>query len=329
MEKNMNFRQLEYIIAIADEGNITKASMKMYITQSALNQQLLKLEKELGVQLFVRRSHAMTPTFAGKIYLSSARRMLDMKNETYKIIHDIADEQVGEISLAYTPERGSILFSEIYPKFHRMYPGITFDIHESRVRGMETLLSQHMVDIAFMSHIKGAENPDFVYDDYHTEHMVLGVPLTNPLSKLAGEDSGHTLPPVDIRLFRNECFVLMNHETLMRTMIDSLFQDAGFHPDVLFESSSTRTLFNMAAQQICSAFFPESYVDPAAPIAYFSIPQNRPYASWVLSAVHANGTYLTASEKYLIFLAKENSVLHQNDKYMHTPQDKPQQNHSA
>jgi DNA-binding transcriptional LysR family regulator len=50
----MDLKQLEYIIKIAEENNITRAAEKLFITQSALNQQLLKLEKELGTQLFYR-----------------------------------------------------------------------------------------------------------------------------------------------------------------------------------------------------------------------------------------------------------------------------------
>ena len=45
----MDTKQIEYILKIAEENNITKAAEKLYITQSALNQQLLKLEKELEV----------------------------------------------------------------------------------------------------------------------------------------------------------------------------------------------------------------------------------------------------------------------------------------
>ena len=48
----MNLKQLEYMTAIADERNITKAADRLFLTQSALNQQLLKLEKELGTPLF-------------------------------------------------------------------------------------------------------------------------------------------------------------------------------------------------------------------------------------------------------------------------------------
>ena len=50
----MDLKQLEYIVEIAKEKNITHAAEKLFISQSALNQQLLKLEKELGTQLFHR-----------------------------------------------------------------------------------------------------------------------------------------------------------------------------------------------------------------------------------------------------------------------------------
>ena len=46
----MDLRQIQYIVAIAEENNITRAAEKLYITQSALNQQLLKLEKEQNFQ---------------------------------------------------------------------------------------------------------------------------------------------------------------------------------------------------------------------------------------------------------------------------------------
>lgn len=48
----MDLKQIEYIVKIADEKSITRAAEKLFLTQSALNQQLLRLEKELGTQLF-------------------------------------------------------------------------------------------------------------------------------------------------------------------------------------------------------------------------------------------------------------------------------------
>ena len=75
----MDLRQIENIIAIEQEQSISKAAEKLFLTQSALNQQLLRLEKELGLPLFERRRHMMIPTFAGKIYLATAHQMIDMK----------------------------------------------------------------------------------------------------------------------------------------------------------------------------------------------------------------------------------------------------------
>ena len=88
----MDLRQIENIIAIEQEQSISRAAEKLFLTQSALNQQLLKLEKELGTPLFERRKHSMIPTFAGRIYLRTAHQIVDMKKETYRIISDISEE---------------------------------------------------------------------------------------------------------------------------------------------------------------------------------------------------------------------------------------------
>lgn len=61
----MDLKQIEYIVKIADEKSITRAAEKLFLTQSALNQQLLRLEKELGVQLFKRTKSDWSPTPAG------------------------------------------------------------------------------------------------------------------------------------------------------------------------------------------------------------------------------------------------------------------------
>ena len=58
----MDLKQIEYILKIAEEQNITHAAEKLFITQSALNQQLLKLEKELGTPLFYRSRTDWHPT---------------------------------------------------------------------------------------------------------------------------------------------------------------------------------------------------------------------------------------------------------------------------
>lgn len=296
----MDLRQIENIIAIEQEQSISKAAEKLFLTQSALNQQLLKLEKELGIQLFERRKHSMIPTFAGRIYLTTAHQMVDMKRETYKIIHDISEENTGEIAIAYTPEKGSLMFSCIYPVFHKKYPNVTFRIREARVKKMVQLLVQKEVTMATMTYTNDIKDPDLEYIDMSEELMVLGLPIGHPLAHLAGERSWETFPEIDLRLLKEDDFVLISKETRMRDMIDCAFELAGFRPKILFESTSTMTVINIVKQQVCPAFFPQSYVEPDAPIAYFSVP---PRQTWMRCMAFLKGTYLTRPEKYFIRLA--------------------------
>lgn len=101
----MDLKQIEYILKIAEEKNITHAAEKLFITQSALNQQLLKLEKELGCPLFYRSRTDWRPTPAGEIYLDAARQILILKKNAYDQIHDLTEYQKNTIRIGFTPGR--------------------------------------------------------------------------------------------------------------------------------------------------------------------------------------------------------------------------------
>ena len=68
----MNLKQAHYIRTIAQEGSITAAAKKLYISQPSLSQMLKQVEAELGVSLFDRSVSPFRPTFAGEKYLQTA-----------------------------------------------------------------------------------------------------------------------------------------------------------------------------------------------------------------------------------------------------------------
>ncbi|MPM97763.1 hypothetical protein SDC9_144940 [bioreactor metagenome] len=73
-------------------------------------------------------------------------------------------------------------------------------------------------------------------------------------------------------------------------------------PKVLFESTSTQTVVNMVRNQIAPAFFPQSYVEPDAPMVYFSI---APSLEWTLTVTTQKGAYLNRAELELVELSRE------------------------
>ena len=181
---------------------------------------------------------------------------------------------------------------------------MTFSIHEAHVKKMETMLLQKEVTLACITYSPGGKHAAIEYVDTKKELLVLGLPASHPLAHLAGERSWETFPPMDLLLLKDDVFAMVAKTTRLRGMIDDSFRAAGFSPKVLFESSSTATVVNMVKNQVCPAFFPQSYVDPEAPMVYFS---TNPRQSWMQTVAYLKGEYLTKPEKYFIQLVKEYS----------------------
>ncbi|WP_235839281.1 LysR family transcriptional regulator substrate-binding protein [Clostridium sp. Marseille-P2415] len=154
--------------------------------------------------------------------------------------------------------------------------------------------------MACLTYTSDSKNPELEYFDMADELMILGLPASHPLAYLAGERSWERFPEIDLRLLKDESFSLISRETKMRDMISRSFELAGFCPQILFESTSTLTVVNMVKNQVCPSFFPQSYVEPDAPVAYFSVP---PRQSWMRCVAFLKGSYLTKPEKYFIELA--------------------------
>ena len=77
----MQLRECEYVLAIAQEGNMSKAAQRLYVSQPTLSKMLAKLEENIGMPLFERQSTGMVPTAAGTVYIEGARRMLELNSQ--------------------------------------------------------------------------------------------------------------------------------------------------------------------------------------------------------------------------------------------------------
>lgn len=66
----MTDKQLEYILTIANEGNITRAAAKLYVSQASLSQVLQYVEKEIGVTIFSRTPLPLKPTYEGELFFA-------------------------------------------------------------------------------------------------------------------------------------------------------------------------------------------------------------------------------------------------------------------
>ena len=299
----MDLKQIEYIVKIDDEHSITRAAEKLFVTQSALNQQLLRLEKELGAPLFHRSKVDMRPTEIGQVYLDNAREILRIKQRTYNLINDMTDAKKGRLSIGFTPGRGSEMFTHVYPSFHQAYPNVIVEPHELSVHRQQQMISQGNLDIGFQT-LSERQRTDSEYIKLGEEEIFLLVPSIHPAAEqlAATQTASAPFPIANLTLFQYEPFVLMYKESTIRAITDEIFRKYGFTPNVLFETASNNTVLSMIEANLCCGVVPEYYVRRLPKgISCFAFPT---HPSWDIAANYRKNGYLSEAAKYFIELVR-------------------------
>ena len=93
----MDRREIEYVIVIAQEKTLSKAADRLFVSQPALSRFLLKLEDELGLPLFERRKRQLIPTYAGELYLATARSILQLQQKLEKELDALKEVDHGKL----------------------------------------------------------------------------------------------------------------------------------------------------------------------------------------------------------------------------------------
>src|SRR3982751_2734698 len=99
----MELRHLRYFIAVADEENVSRAALKLRVSQPGVSRQIRDLEEEIGFQLFERSAKSLRLTAAGKIFLTEARGVLQRAEEAIKKARAVAEGAGGELHVGYAP----------------------------------------------------------------------------------------------------------------------------------------------------------------------------------------------------------------------------------
>ncbi len=296
----MDIRQMEYIIKISEECCISRAAKKLFITQSALNQQLLKLEKELGVKLFQRTERNMILTQAGEIYISNAREIVKIKEETYRRIHDMADKIKGKLSVGLLPERGAVIFSAIYPDFYSKYPDIRIIPTEQNVKDQLKGIDNGDLDIGIVTvRDQHKEGNQFIH--ICNEEFLLVVPVNHPLAYLGSSYPG-PYPSIALDQFKNDPFLLVHRSSTMRDIVDDFFIREGLNPNILIESLRCQTLLTLAEQGLGCTILPSCYIKDSDRVVYFSLPAPN---QWEIAVAYRKGGYLSVAEKEIIHLIRQ------------------------
>ena len=147
----MDLRQLQYVAAVADARSFTKAAAGQVVVQSALSQQVRKLEAELGVRLFDRTTRSVTITSAGEALLPVIRRVLagaDQLTTEAQAIRGVVQGRLVVGMMEVPPQRLDI--AAIIGEFHTRYPGVSVALRSGGSDVLVRAVRDRKVDVALV-----------------------------------------------------------------------------------------------------------------------------------------------------------------------------------
>lgn len=246
----MNLKQALYIKAIAEEGGITAASKKLYVSQPSLSQMLRTVEEELGVVLFERSPFRLT--YAGERYLHAATIILNTDEILSNELQEIRQEGSGRLRLGISRQRAAQVLPAVLPRFSREYPHVVLELREAGSAELERLVQEGGVDLALAS-----TSPNLHDLEYRLiQRETIGI--------LAGKDSplASQIPSgisIGMEAVREGPFISLKAGHSIRVIQDLLFREHGCRPYIYLETDSMETALQVTCTSACYMLCPNIY----------------------------------------------------------------------
>jgi LysR family transcriptional regulator, nitrogen assimilation regulatory protein len=143
----MDLRQLRYFLHVASTQNLTQASGKAWISQSALSRQIQQLEAELGVALFERQARGLKLTDAGQNLVHRAQALLQAADELARAVRDTQHLPSGTLRLGTPTSLREMLVSPFLVQYQQRFPAVLLVHQQGTVKGMRDALAQGELDL--------------------------------------------------------------------------------------------------------------------------------------------------------------------------------------
>lgn len=248
----MNVRQAQYLIAVHEEGSISGAAKRLFITQPALSQTIQMVEKEIGARVFDRTTTPISLTCAGERYIASARKLVSLEQNLHREIEEIRQETSGRLRVGISTLRSMAILPRVLPRFFHLYPSVELELEETGSSSMEQLVLGGRVDLALLlSRSQVVE--ELTYITLCRERLLL---FAGPQTALAKRIPPYSGIPIDEAREERFISVFPGHGT--RTTQDHMFEEYKMNPRILFETHSVEVARRLAITCNAVALFPET-----------------------------------------------------------------------
>ncbi|MFF2653244.1 LysR substrate-binding domain-containing protein [Streptomyces sp. NPDC058045] len=237
--------RLAQFAGVARTEHVTRAAQELGVPQSTLSRALVRLEADLGVELFARRGRTLALTPAGRAFLGSVERALAEVGRAAEAVRADADPAVGKVAFGFLHTMGSETVPGLLRAFRADHPGIRFSLVQNHGEAMLERLRAGELDLCLTAPVPDA--PDLVARRLDEQRLRLVVPEDH---RLSGRRR------VRLAEAAEEVFVTLEPGYGLRRITDDLCRQAGFRPRVAFEGEEAETLRGLVAAGLGVALLP-------------------------------------------------------------------------
>lgn len=277
----MTLDQLDYLLVLAEEQNVTRAAQRLYITQPTLTTFITKLEKELGTKLFDRTRNPVRLTDNGELYIKKMREILLAEQQLKEELkyHD-SDRRRIRIGIGYA--HSTMWAQRLAARLLKIYPQLDIQFHEGQEARMISELRKNEIDV-FFGHAE-IDPVSFVFGELMEERIVLLVPRKYVPDAPENPDP---FCPVEVRpeLLEKMRMIIPGNSMGLNLNVQLLWKHYSITPDSLIQTNNTISGVQMAAEGLGYMLGNEELVkflqpDQRSNVVYCTLPdmkQTRKY----------------------------------------------------
>lgn len=245
-------RQLQYFVAVAEQGSVTRAAQNLSISQSSVTEAIKELEGDLSVELFERHPRGLTITHNGHQFLRHATKILATVSDARNSFSVTKQDAGGTLNIGVTSLVAGYVLSDLLARYRRACPGVEVSAIEDNGSYLEHLLIGGELDVAVMVISNLRDRMALQAEILETSPYRLWLPMGHPLV------SADIISVADIA--REPLIMLTVDEIEENT--GKLLSALGARPHVAFRTRSVEAVRSLVATGAGVALLPDLVYRP-------------------------------------------------------------------
>jgi DNA-binding transcriptional LysR family regulator len=231
----VELRQLRYFICLTEELHFGHAAERQHIAQPAFSQQIRRLERELGVQLFNRTSRRVELTEPGRIFVAQARSILEATDDAMALARQVGAGKQGRLRVAYSNGSDRGIPPEVIDRFRAEHPRAELSLSMQYDEACRVQLRSKEIDAAFFWMPLG-DYEDLAWHPVVREPLMVAVPKRHALASVG------SVTPRQVATQPLVWFARHWSPGSWDTMIGAVFLRHGLTPNVIVEEASQESM---------------------------------------------------------------------------------------